>query len=155
MNHQQQLQLQQQQQLQQLQRQQALAAGTFPTHPANPNLSFPFIGGPANRAFTGAGYGNVNSFGVIPIINNQTGTTIISQQAQPHLSLNSNPNGLAGNIQQHFQHPLANLQPPPPAQQQQQQQQQSGNNGQPSSIHHSQLDLMSLLNAGNQRRIGM
>ncbi|WAR58086.1 hypothetical protein PtB15_5B318 [Puccinia triticina] len=54
------------------------------------------------------------------------------QQPQPHPALGNNPNA----VQQLFQIPLANL-PPPPQQ------------------HNAQLDLMSLLNAGNQRRIGM
>ncbi|KNZ63332.1 hypothetical protein VP01_1158g2 [Puccinia sorghi] len=150
MNQQQQLQQQlQQQQLQQFQRQQALPTGSFPNHP---NPSFPFMGGPANRGFGGAAYGNASAgFGVVPMINNPPGTNILPQQAQTHPSINTNPNGLAGNIQQHFQHPLANLPPP----QQQQQQQPTSVNGQTSSVHHSQLDLMSLLNAGNQRRIGM
>lgn len=153
MNHQQ---LQLQQQLQQLQRQQGLSAGNFSNPSANPNLTFPFLG-PNNRAF-GPGFGNLNNFGVVPLVQNAAGVNNIPQQIhqqvqpQPHpppsLTNSSGLPGLpaGGGVSHPYQLGGGNLTQQPPI---------TNNNPQVNSSIQSPLDLMTLLNAGNQRRIGM
>ncbi|MBW0482117.1 hypothetical protein O181_021832 [Austropuccinia psidii MF-1] len=130
----------QQLQLQHLQqRQQNLSSGNFANPAISPVVGFPFLGaGPTNHGFN-PGFGNVN-FGMGPIVNNLNGAVGMIPPPPPPIAGLPNSGGVSvpqtgmtgANHHVSQQNSLAS------------QNQQN-----------HQMDLMSLLNAGNQRRIGM